>query len=155
MDEEKKMPVLNKKIESSFQKRRKNNRMIIFVVIILAILGVFYLLFSYISAHRELRMLKDPAAQEEVAKIEADKLVKTIGKLISLPEDQEPVVGTVNDANSLAEQQKFFINSQNGDKVLIYQSKAIIYRPSENKLINVGPVYVDSTSTESNIDINK
>ena len=112
MDEEKKIPVLNKKIESSFQKRKNNNRMIIFVVIILAILGVFYLLFSYVK----------------------------------------PVVGTVNDANSLAEQQKFFINSQNGDKVLIYQDKAIIYRPSENKLINVGPVYIDSTSTEDNIN---
>lgn len=151
MEEEKQIPVLNKRVENNLRKNNKNKKVFIFIFFVVLIFGIMFLLFSYIKAQKELILLKDPTAQEEIAKIEADKLVKTVGKLIDLPTDQEPVVGTVNDAGSLAKQQKFFVNSQNGDKVLIYQDKAIIYRPSDNKLINVGPVYIDSTSTDSNI----
>ena len=132
---------------------KKDNKKIILVSLFLVLfIGLIYLLFSYIKTQRELKVLKDPAAQEAAVKVENDKLIQKINKLIDLPTDEEPVVGTVNDAVTLAQQQKFFSNAKNGDKVLIYQDKAIIYRPDDNKLINVGPVYVDSTSTESNIN---
>ena len=132
---------------------KKDNKKIILVSLFLVLfIGLIYLLFSYVKTQRELKVLKDPAAQEAAVKVENDKLIQKINKLIDLPTDEEPVVGTVNDAVTLAQQQKFFSNAKNGDKVLIYQDKAIIYRPDDNKLINVGPVYVDSTSTESNIN---
>ncbi|EKE07225.1 MAG: hypothetical protein ACD_18C00149G0002 [uncultured bacterium] len=132
---------------------KKDNKKIILVSLFLVLfIGLIYLLFSYIKTQRELKVLKDPAAQEAAVKVENDKLIQKINKLIDLPTNEEPVVGTVNDASTLAQQQKFFSNAKNGDKVLIYQDKAIIYRPDDNKLINVGPVYVDSTSTESNIN---
>ncbi|MDD2656725.1 MAG: hypothetical protein PHQ18_04135 [Patescibacteria group bacterium] len=134
---------------------KKDNKKIILVSLFLVLfVGLIYFLFSYIKTQRELKVLKDPTAQEAAVKVENDKLIQKVNKLIDLPTDEEPVVGTVNDAATLAQQQKFFSNAKNGDKVLIYQDKAIIYRPDDNKLINVGPVYVDSTSTESNISNN-
>lgn len=70
---------------------------------------------------------------------EVAQLVGLVGKLINLPADETPTIATVTDEQK-AREQKFFQNTQNGDKVLVYSTagKAILYRPSENKIIEVG-----------------
>lgn len=83
---------------------------------------------------------------------EVKDLVEKIGKLIELPKDEEPTLATVSDKNQLPSQ-AFFTNAQNGDKVLIYSKakKAFLYRPSLNKLIEVGPVTISEvTPTPTN-----
>lgn len=130
------------------QNKKSTKKVIVLLLFILLCVVSVYLLFVYVKAQKELSYLKDPTAKEEVVKAENDKLIRTIGKLIELPADEEPVVGTVQDAATLAKDQQFFANAKNGDRVLIYKNKAVIYRPEINKLINVGPVYVNSSSTE-------
>lgn len=78
------------------------------------------------------------------AQAEIDALTTQVGKLINLPADEKPTVATVTDASKVKDQQ-FFKNAQNGDKVLIYQKaqKAILYRPSENRIIEVGAVNIN------------
>lgn len=78
------------------------------------------------------------------AQAEIDVLVAKVGKLINLPTDEQPTVATVTDASKVKDQ-TFFKNAQNGDKVLIYQKaqKAILYRPSENRIIEVGAVNIN------------
>lgn len=68
-------------------------------------------------------------------------LVKQVGKLMLLPTGETPTVATVTDKTKLNDQ-KFFKNSENGDKVLIYTlaSKAILYRPKTNLIIEVASV---------------
>lgn len=128
---------------------KNNKNLFIFLLVLIAFVAVVYFVFSYVKTQRELKMLKDPTAQEQILKKENDKLISEVAELMELPVGEEPVIGTVQDAETLAKEQKFFNNSQNGDRVLIYQNKAIIYRPSIHKLINVGPVYFNSpTSTE-------
>ena len=107
-----------------------------------------YFFVRYQHAKTELAQLKDPVVQEALLKAENEALIRTVGELIELPLGEEPVIGTVQDAATLANDQKFFSNAQNGDRVLIYKDKAIIYRPDIKKLINVGPVYLNTTSTE-------
>ena len=145
-------------LQNNFSKKNKKKndakKIIILSLFFLLLVATIYLLFSYLKTQKELSMLKDPVAQEAALKVENDKLIQKIGKLIELSTTEDPVVGTVNDATSLAQQQKFFVNAKNGDKVLIYKDKALIYRPDNNKLINVGPVYIDSTST-TDISSNK
>jgi hypothetical protein len=65
-----------------------------------------------------------------------------------LPANEQPALVTVVDKNKV--NTKFLKQSENGDKVLIYQNnkKAIIYRPSINKIIDIGPVLID-TPTET------
>ncbi|MFA7244563.1 MAG: hypothetical protein WC070_00050 [Candidatus Magasanikbacteria bacterium] len=128
---------------------KNNKNLFIFLLGVVVLAAIVYFVFSYVKTQKELRMLKDPTAQEEILKKENDKLISKVGELIDLPVGEEPVIGTVQDAETLAKEQKFFISSKNGDRVLIYQNKAIIYRPEIHKLINVGPVYLNSsTSTE-------
>ena len=75
------------------------------------------------------------------AQAEANALVAKVSKLMVLPADETPTIATVTDIEAVKDQ-PFFANAQNDDKVLIYQKagKAILYRESENKIIEVGAV---------------
>jgi hypothetical protein len=76
---------------------------------------------------------------------ETDALIASVGRLIALPGDENPTVATVTDIDKVKDQ-PFFKNAQNGDKVLIYTKaqKAIIYRPGENRIIEVGAVNINN-----------
>ena len=81
--------------------------------------------------------------QEETQK-EIERLIKKVRKHILLPENEEPIVATVVDADALAREQPFYHNIRNGDKLLIYQNalRALIYSPERDILVNVGPVQI-------------
>ncbi|TXI33751.1 MAG: LytR family transcriptional regulator [Candidatus Moraniibacteriota bacterium] len=78
------------------------------------------------------------SSNQTTAESEIKDLTEKVGKLMDLPKDEAPAVATVSDVSKL-EGQDFFKNAKNGDKVLAYtkNKKAIIYRPSENKIIEV------------------
>jgi len=79
---------------------------------------------------------------------EIDALVVEVGKLIELPADEKPTVATVTDLEKVKDQ-PFFRNAKNGDKVLIYTNarKAILYRSSEKRIIEVGAVNINQEAT--------
>jgi len=68
-------------------------------------------------------------------------LIKSIGELTILPTGEEPTIATVMDISKLKEQ-PFFENALVGDRLIIYSEskRAILYRPSENKIIEIGPI---------------
>lgn len=70
-----------------------------------------------------------------------------VNKLIVLPEGETPTVATVSDPAKL-QGQTFFANAKIGDKVLIYTNAkmAYLYDPVGNKLINVAPLNIGTTS---------
>lgn len=119
------------------------NKIIIIVCIVLIGLSIFGVK-SYTALHetkKELEDIKnDPNAK---AKKESEDLVALVGKLVMLPNNEVPTIATVTDPKELADQ-PFFKNSLTGDKVLIFQesSRAILYRPSENKVIEIAPLTV-------------
>src|SRR5690606_6913224 len=76
---------------------------------------------------------------------ETQSLIDRMSKLITLPEanleEGEPTLATVLDKEKLQDQE-FFKNAENGDKMLIYTKaqKAYLFRPSSGIIINVAPV---------------
>jgi hypothetical protein len=82
-------------------------------------------------------------ARQNASKNEALLLQDRLSKVIELPNEQ-PTLATVSDAAKLINQ-PFFSKAMNGDKVLIYSlsKKAILYRPSNGKIIEVGPVNIN------------
>lgn len=111
------------------------------IVIVLAALPSVYFFRKYQKSQEQLeKMAVSP--QEEVK-----SLVEKVGKLMLLPEGEEPTLATVTDIERLS-QQPFFARAENGDKVLIYNNakKAFLYRPSIDKIIEVGPVNISSPS---------
>lgn len=71
-------------------------------------------------------------------------ILSEVGTIFALPTDEEPTIATVTDPEKLKDQQ-FFQKALTADIVLIYNTsrKAILYRPSEKKIIEVGAVNID------------
>jgi len=84
------------------------------------------------------------------AQAQINDTIAKVGKLITLPTDEKPTVATVTDASKVKDQQ-FFQNAQNADVVLIYTKaqKAILYSPTENKIIEVGAVNINNQATQT------
>jgi len=95
----------------------------------------FYDMYKYYEA-------RVPKTDKEVEK-ELATLLPQVKKIMQVP-DETPVIATVKDATSLKAQQTFFVSAENGDKLLVFQvaKKAVLFRPSTNKIIESGPLLV-------------
>lgn len=88
-----------------------------------------------------------------IVKEEIKLVTNSIRRFMELPANEEPTLATITDINKL-NGQEFFKNAINGDKILIYTkaAKAILYRPSTNKVIEFAPLVLtpqsDVTSQE-------
>lgn len=105
----------------SERKERKSPRKLIIIFLALLVVGGgFYFIYNYFSGEKEI------------------DAVGAVSKLYMLPENDTPTIATVKDAAKLRSK-VFFINAQEGDKVLIYKKAdlVILYRPSDDKIINV------------------
>lgn len=72
------------------------------------------------------------------------QVVNAVAKHVALPQDEKPAILTVTDTTKVTTQ--FLQQAHNGDRVLVYQNhkKAIIYRPSIDRVIDIGPVVIDT-----------
>ncbi len=114
------------------------------IVVILMALSVL-LTVNIVRKNPEiLGLIKGPSILKE----EEEELIARVGSLITLPEDEYPTVATVSDKEQL-QGQVFFDNALEGDKLLIYADagKVILYRPSENRVIEVGTVNIQNQET--------
>ena len=140
-------------IQSSKQKTSQYMKwvgIVIVIVIIGALSGLYWNSQKKISQiQNELNSVKaDPVSQ---SKQEDMDLVSKIKNLIVLPNDEQPTIATVTDLEKL-QNQPFFKNAKLGDKVLIYTvaKKAILYRPTENKIIELAPLNDENVSAGLN-----
>lgn len=103
------------------------------VVVIIAVIVVAALL------------LNKPANLNSVTTIE-----KLVGKHYVLPTNEQPELATVTDPSKLSA--AFLKKSHKGDKILIYQKsqRVIIYRPSIDRIVDVGVVQVNDTAPIDN-----
>jgi len=111
------------------------NKKFFFLLVIFIIAIISGSSYFYIQYRNSQKLLKQPAA---VSQEEAGKIVASVESLMQLPKNEDPTIATVSNKEKLKDQ-PFFANAKNGDKVLIYTKakKAILYRPSTNKIIEV------------------
>lgn len=116
-----------------FNKKRFFSLLAVLIVIIVA--GFVYYKFYYST----------PGQQQKRDERTTTQLVKKVSKLMILPKDQKPTVFDIEDPNVLVQQQAFFAGAEKGDKLIVYSesSKAIIYSPKKDMIVNVGPVTFD------------
>lgn len=115
---------------------------VIGILAVFTIAGVGGAVYYQQQAKKAEFLLKNPDA---VAKKETQEIVSRVGKLFMLP-SEEPQMATVLDVEKLKDQ-SFFQQAQNGDKILAYPKaqKAILYRPSTNIIVEVGPLVMSAT----------
>ncbi len=118
-------------------KNKKTKNLLILVVIIIALALIGNYAYGKYTGTADYKTKKDQA--------EAANLVSAVSKLMLLPADETPAIFVVQDPNQLISQQPFFKGAQKDDRLMVYQKsgKAILYSPSRNMIVNVGPVTFD------------
>lgn len=112
-------------------------------LVLLACGAIGYLTYDRLRLQRQVNDLSQAAPQQPVD--ETAQLTGKIEALIELPTDETPTVATVTDVSKVQDK-PFFTRAQNGDKVLLYakSGKALLYRPSSNKLIEVSTLNLET-----------
>lgn len=112
------------------------------VILLACLVAISVVAVGYLIVQND-RLRNDPKTLQDAQAKKDDQLLATIGKIYSLPTGEKPVLGTVDDKEKLKDQ-PFFKDARNGDRLVIYAKakKAIIYRESENKIINAGPIAI-------------
>lgn len=118
-----------------FGRNRKINYALF--ILILAALPAIYFYSQNKNAEKKLNDLQ----QKSQATDSVSAVVEQVGKLVLLPTDEQPTLATVSDLSKLKDQ-PFFAKAATGDKVLVYNKakKAILYRPSINKIVEMAPL---------------
>lgn len=122
--------------------KSKNSIVFVVIIILLAITSIYF----FVQYQKSQSLFK---SSNTVSREEIKDLLEKLGKIIELPAE-EPTVATVSDKKKLLNQ-PFFKNAQNGDKVIIFTQakKAILYRSSINKIIEVATVNLGSTEMQN------
>jgi cytoskeletal protein RodZ len=152
---------VGKEISVNKRSRKKLSFKWSYALILLLVLGLgvggFFGYQEYTKLRDENKRLSNP---QESAKLETERVKSEVANIIEVPTDEEPTIASVSDASKLSNQ-AFFAKAQNGDKLLMFSKakKAILYRPSTKKIIEVAPINLgddkakvaptDSTKTET------
>lgn len=122
------------------------------LALVVVIGGLLFFNQRHNSAKLEQQLEELKQNPQKITQEETKSLLEKIGSLIELP-DEQPTIATVSDLAPLKDQ-PFFARAQIGDKVLIYTEakKAVLYRLSTNKVIEVAPVNLDAPAQNINTE---
>jgi|GEM_PF-1197431 len=89
----------------------------------------------------------DQANQEK-----AKAVVERVKILMDIDTSVEPTVATIVDVAKLQERNPFYNKAQNGDYLIVTPSRAILYRESINRILDVVPVQIENPApVEGNV----
>ncbi|MFA6254376.1 MAG: hypothetical protein WC640_03995 [Candidatus Paceibacterota bacterium] len=143
---------------------KKNILVIVIVILIIIVGGIYYWTQSKTTAGTQ--PVVAGAAQNPAAAAASEAQVKALlvklQKHIILPTDEVPQIGQIDDPVQAAKAQPFVAGAQKGDLLIVYVKarKAIVYSPSRDIIVNVGPVSVSpdqtaATTTPTNVSTKK
>jgi uncharacterized protein YneF (UPF0154 family) len=138
------------------QSKPKKSKVLLVIVLILLffVIGAVggYFGYEYLTSQKVYEKLKDPEYISYLQEQQTEEILENLGSIILLP-DEEPTMATLLDIEELKkENPEFYANAQKGDLLVIYSEKAIIFRETENKIINVAPVYFEQTEGNTKTD---
>lgn len=129
---------------SHFEKKRKPKRKFLrFFLITLFLLGIAGFVFNLFT--------KKDNTPTTLSSEEQTTILEKVSSIMLVP-DEEPYIFTITDVDTLLKDQKFFAGAKNGDVLFIFPnaSKAVIYSPERNVIVNSGPLVVDDTLSNTN-----
>lgn len=128
---------------------KKGKTNILTILLIIAVFGLSITSLTLYGYNQDLKK-NQVKTTETPAQKEYKRIKEKVSKLMQIPEKEKFFLGTYESKTKLKEN-PFFKDAKDNDKYLIFSEtgKAIIYRESENKLINVGPIAI---ATEKKTD---
>lgn len=125
--------------EKADKKSSKSTRIIIAVMTSLLVVAIGFGGFMYWK-YRDIS--SDPSsAISEKNQAETDRVLGSLKKALLVTETDAPTVARVEEPDKLKKSnQEFYKDIQKGDYLVIFPKRAIIYRESNDQIINVAPI---------------
>jgi len=79
-------------------------------------------------------------AGEKLTDAQVQAVISRVSKFMVIPSDEKPSVVVLRGVAELAAQQPFYRDAKDGDVLIVYSSRAIIYDAKANKLVSVSPI---------------
>jgi hypothetical protein len=111
-------------------------------IVLAAVAGGGYYTWQYNASHGDLANL---SADTKFTDEQVSQLTARIGRFLVVPANEKPSVVVIRDVAQLAAQQSFYAGAKDGDILVVYSTRAIIYDAKTNKLVNVGPIVRNTT----------
>ncbi|MBI2415067.1 MAG: hypothetical protein HYV33_00200 [Candidatus Kerfeldbacteria bacterium] len=137
---------------TSIQKGSFSRLVIVILVVILVILAgsIWWFKAQYDQLQNQFTALEQsPAIQQERA---VSDVTAQLAAHVVLPSNETPSVATVQDADTLKQDSTFYADAKNGDYVVIYQTKAYLYNPTLDRVVNIGPVILPTATDNAQPD---
>lgn len=83
------------------------------------------------------------AANQEMAR----EVVQKVKGHMNIDTTVEPTVATIVDITKLRERNPFYNNAENGDFLIVTQTRAILYDPDQDIILDVVPVQIEQPAT--------
>ena len=99
------------------------------------------------QAQKELKnltvRLEQLQGNDEANQEKAKQVVEKVKLLMDIDTSVEPTVATIVDVKKLQEKNPFYNKAQNGDYLIVTPTRAILYRESDNIILDVVPVQIE------------
>lgn len=94
--------------------------------------------------------LEQNASIAVLTEIDRQRILNALEKHILLSDTETPEIYLIEDVDNVkAKYGDFFEDAKVNDKLIVFKKKAILFRESDNIIINVGPIIYAPASTSS------
>lgn len=128
----------------TFLKIFKEKKVLYFLLAIIIFLLIALTIYFYRKSENLESELKQDENSESIGEIEVERIVELLGKHVLLPEETPVIYIISSPQEAKTAYGDFFSQAIQGDYLIVYSNKAIIYRESTDLIINTGPVVFPS-----------
>ena len=133
-----------KKAKSKIKKPPFNWKVFLVIVIVVASLGAAFYFWNDAQNAKE----QTPEAVAAKNQEESARVISALDLVLYTESEDEPTVARIEDPEILKQANPdFYKNAQTGDYLILYPNRAVIFRESENRVINVAPIINTSEIT--------
>ena len=122
------------------------NKKLLTIVLILALAALAFVNYTKrVQLASELKQMSVKMDQlqggnTQQGEAEAKRIVERVKKLMVIQGDIEPTVASIIDVDTLRKKNEFYKVAENGDYLVVTPTRAILYSPSKNLILDVVPV---------------
>lgn len=132
--------------EPSKKNKKLTIKTIVIGLLIVALTGLS--IYFWTDARQARQSSPEGVAQKNVA--ETTEVIDSLGKILLLSADQEPTVARVENPDTLKQSNPdFYKDIQQGDYLVLYPQRAIVYRKDINQIINIAPI-INASNLQNN-----
>jgi hypothetical protein len=117
----------------------------------LFVILVVLVVFSDMQRRHAQVQLRDLSVQmhqqgNEANREQAAEIIRKVRTHMNIGDETEPTVATIVDVEKLRAQNAFYEKAENGDFLVVTSTRAILYRASDDRILDVIPVQLDQAA---------